>query len=496
MVRGIRINRLAVRALKSATAGLVLAIVAAGAADNVDLPDELQLLVSQLDIASYFPMVANFANPITAFVLWTLPINALFYGPLVFAYLSWGAYRGRVDPLPPRDSLASAPTAPSAEAVVPSFPEARQGVSPVSTEALKGQMHDRAAQVGLSPFLGGLQAANSITAEPLTEHGESHPAALAWKRLLSDHWEVAAIERLTRGKRKSRPVYRLRGPHGETVIAKRCREDKAQVERMIYQELMPRVLLPSLKFYGLLEDPGTEFCWLFLEDVAVEPYSPKLAPHRALAGGWLGEVHVASLSTNLQGRLPSREPGYYLGSLRSSRAILVDHLDHNTAMVPDDSEVFGKVVADFNMAETHWSEIEEICAVMPRTLVHGDFVAKNVRVRTGSASRTLLVFDWEFAGWGVPAADLAQFGEPEHLVNPDLGIYCSVLKRVEPRLSLGEIQAVAACGSLFRLVDVTGWAIGYLRFGSRDHLVKTVETLRSYEPALAKALEILKGVLA
>ena len=65
MVRGIRINRLAVRALKSATAGLVLAIVAAGAADNVDLPDELQLLVSQLDIASYFPMVANFANPIT-----------------------------------------------------------------------------------------------------------------------------------------------------------------------------------------------------------------------------------------------------------------------------------------------------------------------------------------------------------------------------------------------------------------------------------------------
>ena len=129
MVRGIRINRLAVRALKSATAGLVLAIVAAGAADNVDLPDELQLLVSQLDIASYFPMVANFANPITAFVLWTLPINALFYGPLVFAYLSWGAYRGRVDPLPPRDSLASAPTAPSAEAGVPSFPEARQGVS-------------------------------------------------------------------------------------------------------------------------------------------------------------------------------------------------------------------------------------------------------------------------------------------------------------------------------------------------------------------------------
>src|ERR1700746_1582221 len=119
---------------------------------------------------------------------------------------------------------------------------------------------------------------------------------------------------LTRRKRRSSSVYRLRGPPGETVGAKRRRKEVAQVERIIYQEVMPRVLLPGLKFYGLLEDPVTEFCWLFMEDAGGEPYSPKLAHHRAVAGLWLGEVHVAGLSVDLQGRLPSREPGHYLRS--------------------------------------------------------------------------------------------------------------------------------------------------------------------------------------
>src|SRR6266516_1972461 len=113
MVRGSQVNRLSVRALKSAGVAFVLALAV------TDLPDELQFLVSHLDFAGYFSMVANYANSTTAFVLWTLPINALFYGPLVFAYLSWGAYQARVDFLPPRDSFASTPTAPSAAAGVP-----------------------------------------------------------------------------------------------------------------------------------------------------------------------------------------------------------------------------------------------------------------------------------------------------------------------------------------------------------------------------------------
>jgi len=63
-------------------------------------------------------------------------------------------------------------------------------------------------------------------------------------------------------------------------------------------------------------------------------------------------------------------------------------------------------------------------------------------------------------------------------------------------LTSGEIQAVAACGNLFRLVEEVRWATSFLKFDSREYLIKTVEELRFYEPLLAKALEILKVGLA
>jgi len=367
-------------------------------------------------------------------------------------------------------------------------------VKPVVNEMIEERLEDRSAQAGNSPSAGVRQASDSVAPEVLRGQLESQPALMAWKQLLSQGWKVVAIDRLTPRKQKSCPVFRLRGPQGETVIAKRCRKEGARIERMIYQEVLPRVPLPRLEFRGLLEEPVGEFCWLFLEDAASEPYSPKLRHHRALAGRWLGEVQVASFSFNLQDRLPGREPGHYFRSLRGSKVILVDHLGHNTAMVTEDAEVFHKAVALLETAETHWSQIEETCGVMPRTLVHGDFAAKNVLVRDGSPSPALLVFDWEFAGWGVPGIDLAQLDE--RAVSPDLDVYGSVLQRAQLHLTSGEIQAVAACGNLFRLVEEVRWATSFLKFDSREYLIKTVEELRFYEPLLAKALEILKVGLA
>ena len=487
--------RPSLRAIISAPLAVLLAVEVVGAADNIDLPDELQFLVSHLDIATYIPIAVRFANPNWAFMLWVLPINTLFYASLLFAYLSRRDRRANVTlHLLPGGCVASTTPAPSTATGVLVRDGERQTIESISTDTSKEQMQGRAARAGVSLLSPVRPTSGPLTLEPLTEQLESQPATMAWKQLLFKRWEPVAIEKLGHRRRKSRPVFRLHGLHGETVIAKRCPKERARVERIIYQEFLPRVPLRTIRFRGVLEEPVGEFCWLFLEDAASEPYLPKLPHHRALAGRSLGEVHLASLSANLQGRLPGREPGYYLRWLRDSRAILVDHLAHNTAMVTDDTEVFRKVVAHLDVAETLWSEIEEICGVMPRTLVHGDFVAKNVRVRNGRGGLSLLVFDWGYAGWGVPGTDLAQLGK--HVVNPDLGVYCSVMKRAEPHLSLAQIEAVAACGSLFRLVEEVRWARSYLKFGSRDYLIKPVETLREYEPLLAKALEILKGVLA
>src|SRR5438445_13499693 len=108
-------------------------------------------------------------------------------------------------------------------------------VKPVGNDTMEERLEDRSAQVGASPFAPVCQTSDLITPDLLTDQLESQPAVMAWKQLLSERWEVAAIEMLTRRKRRSSPVYRLRGPHGETVVAKRRRKEVVQVERIIYQ---------------------------------------------------------------------------------------------------------------------------------------------------------------------------------------------------------------------------------------------------------------------
>src|SRR6266516_1922111 len=144
MVRGSQVNRLSVRALKSAGVSFVLALAV------TDLPDEVQFLVSQLAIAGYFRMVAILANPATAFVLWTLTIAALFSGSLVFAYFSWGDRRAKASLLLAPGSVASTPPTPSTVAGIPLQNGARQTIESISTETSKEQMQGRVAQAGVS----------------------------------------------------------------------------------------------------------------------------------------------------------------------------------------------------------------------------------------------------------------------------------------------------------------------------------------------------------
>ena len=118
--------------------------------------------------------------------------------------------------------------------------------------------------------------------------------------------------------------------------------------------------------------------------------------------------------------------------------------------------------------------------------MHGDFVTKNVRIQEGAAGPVLLVFDWELCGWGVPGTDLAQF--VDRVMSPDLGAYCEVLKREHPKLDIREVERVAACGNLLRLVDDFVWATSLLEFGSRLFLVKAIDTLQVYESSLAQGL--------
>src|SRR5207247_1715631 len=136
--------------------------------------------------------------------------------------------------------------------------------------------------------------------------------------------------------------------------------------------------------------------------------------------------------------------------------------------------------------EGHWREVEKVCQDEPRTIVHGDFVIKNVRVRTTVGSTSFLVFDWENAGWGVPCTDLAQL--TARTVSPDLDSYASALRGSWPGVSGVRVRELAECGRFFRLLDEIGWESPLLTFGPYRFVVKPASRLRVYQVELHRAL--------
>jgi len=153
-----------------------------------------------------------------------------------------------------------------------------------------------------------------------------HPAVQAWKQLYPKHEGPNFIELLLEGRKSC--IYRLTGigPGATAVIAKRCRGDEAQVEQIVYEEILPNLPISSLTFYGVVHECETEFRWFFLEDAGGDEFSYSVERHRRLAARWLGQMHVSAERFTVVSRLPDRSPKYYLDHLYLSRRVIEENI--------------------------------------------------------------------------------------------------------------------------------------------------------------------------
>jgi aminoglycoside phosphotransferase (APT) family kinase protein len=249
------------------------------------------------------------------------------------------------------------------------------------------------------------------------------------------------------------------GPGGESVIAKRTRTATVDLERRIYEQILGDAPVASLAFYGAAEDPDPGFGWLFLEHAGQDRYSPTDEAHRRSMARWLAGLHAhARRREELADLLPNRGPEHYLARLRSARARIRSRLDD--AELPEDHRpLLEGVIARFDGLEAAWRSFEEICGDFPRTLVHGDLSAKNVRVRPAATRLDVVAFDWEMAGWGAPALDLAraELDAQGSLVAPDLETYASAADSAWSRQGARRLRALADVGSIFRVVSLIDW---------------------------------------
>jgi aminoglycoside phosphotransferase (APT) family kinase protein len=158
-------------------------------------------------------------------------------------------------------------------------------------------------------------------------------------------------------------------------------------------------------------------------------------------------MHTSAARLAAAARLPDRGPSHYLEHLRSARHTILHNLT-NPALSGDDVTVLHAIVSQCDLLESRWSQVETCCAGVPSTLVHGDFRPKNVRVRADQAGLALFPLDWETAGWGVPAPDLASV---------DLTAYWSVVRECWPTLDLQAIQQLANLGKVSRWLAAISW---------------------------------------
>jgi Phosphotransferase enzyme family len=319
-----------------------------------------------------------------------------------------------------------------------------------------------------------------------------HPAMQAWSQLYSKRSKRNFIELLSEGRKSC--VYRLDGvgPGGTAVIAKRSMAREAHVEQTIYEEVLPDLPISSLTFYGVVDEPGTEFRWLFLEDAENADFTYFSEQHRKLAARWLGLMHVGAERVFAVSRLPDRGPQHYLNHLHSSRRIIEGNLG-DPALHSQDLEVLDSILLQGRLLESRWMRVVELCRRYPRTLVHCDFAHKNLRVRSNPSGINLVAFDWEMAGYGIPAPDVAEWsgrGVPRRITGslPDSELvdYWEVVRESWSYLDLPAMKELAELGAVFRLLLAISWESESIGRGWWP-----IEELRGYQADLAIALENL-----
>ena len=310
---------------------------------------------------------------------------------------------------------------------------------------------------------GHAVARTSASRSKRRETIQRHPAVQAWLSL--DHGADRPVpERVApatpkKPKRRKTAVYRLEGVgDGGVVIAKRCKKADAVIEHAVYEHYLSRLGLPVPGFKGRADDPDEHFAWLFMSEVSGEEYFSLVAEHRIAASGWLGRLHTGAEPLGPHADLPDCGPARYLAHLSDARGYISANFD-NPVLTDEDLAYLDALLRRLDGLERRWDRVEEACALMPPTLVHGDFNGKNLRVQSGGSDPWIVAYDWEDAGWGVPAVDLAQAALPTSRITAgaDIAAYWGVVRERWPNLTQADVERVAQCGTVFRALAALDW---------------------------------------
>jgi hypothetical protein len=313
-----------------------------------------------------------------------------------------------------------------------------------------------------------------------------HPAVRAWRRAQPNASIPVRVERLTRG--GSNAVFRFY--HGadasRPTIAKQRWRAGAQTEHIVYEKVLPQLPIPPVRCLGYADDDDPARAWVFVEDVGGGPYQRADREHRVVAARWLAGAHAFCMTGFGRAVLPERGPEHYLQLLRAAATMIESHLRADQFQ-GDDRQILFAVACGLAELENRWHRLESWCGAMPRTLVHGDFVAKNCRIGGSAGSDVrLLVFDWETAGWGPPAVDLATNALGDQGLSLHYTTYAREIRAIWDGFDAKELGHAIRVGDALRVLAAIKWGAVSLSHGWAPR-----DEMRFYVAPLARALRLV-----
>ena len=314
----------------------------------------------------------------------------------------------------------------------------------------------------------------------------AHPAVHAWTAMWGTQEVPERIEVLRR--LTSSTVYRLVavGPAGRNVIAKRTPAERAAVELLVYERLLPHLPVTAPRYYGSRPTDGQQgYCWIFLEDVGADQYSDETKAHRMMAARWVARMHATAAQLPAARELPDGSPHRYLEHLCDARENIQRRLP-GPDLTGRDVETLQHVVRVLDGLESRWSQVESQCVGLPATVVHGDFRPKNVYLRSSGTGISCYPIDWETAGWGVPAADLTRI---------DVDTYWTCAREWRAGLELDTVHRLVTLGQAFCAIAGIAWDSTGLRFDTRRMISRELASMEVLTRRLVDAARTM-GVLS
>jgi len=322
-----------------------------------------------------------------------------------------------------------------------------------------------------------------VPAAPPSLDGPHSGVSLAWRSLGGPVPD--SIERIRDVGRTKPALYRLIFNGQASIYAKRSPTSEMAVERAVYQEILPGLSLTTPRCHGSCREDGST--WLFLEDVGRREFSVRHPEHRALASRWLARLHRGAAKLDAGRQLPEGGPPRYLRHLQEGRERIQRNLG-NPGMTAADVELLAAVVRTLDRAQSRWDAIARACAVLPDTVVHGDFRPKNVRIREEATGSVLYALDWELAGWGSPVVDLgpARGAVATPLLDPE--VYAYAVRGHGPALDRRAIERLSRLGYLLRRLAAIDWDSLSLHFEDPLWLLMPISSIRTVHRQLVSSL--------